>query len=151
MAFQKIFLDLQRDDLGVRRHLRSNQVPTGFQVFAETLIVVDIPVQDHIDKPEAFPIGGIMLYGPSERVIVDGMAVIFRNGTDRRPARMGQGRFKDHILSRKLLKDGIPGNGAPQLADIAAQIPDDRSGFIGKGKRGQGFMTLDGAIDQVFG
>jgi len=34
-------------------------------------------------------------------------AVLLRNGTDRRPARMGQGRFKDHIFSRKLLKDGI--------------------------------------------
>ena len=93
-SLQKIFLDLKRDDFGVRRQLGRDAFRAVFDPTPKVGIIVHVAVERRADGPGALAVGRIVPNVSVEPVIVDGMAVVFGDGTHRGPPRVGQRRFQ---------------------------------------------------------
>jgi len=56
---EQVLFNPERDDLRIRRDLRRDRHPHRLQILPQRRVVVDVPVEDHLDVPGTFPIGGI--------------------------------------------------------------------------------------------
>jgi len=143
MPFLEVFFDLKRDDLRVRRQFRGDEIAAGFQRGPQRLVVVDIAVENDVDRPVSFAVVRVAPDGrpglpavAGDRGVADRMAILFGDGADRCPARMRDSRLAVDGQIGADPEDFIPGDLRAEFMDVSAQRSDDRGGLVDEGNAG---------------